>query len=123
MTDERVSRRNNMDTGEAGDRRSNGTMDVSIEMAMVATPIAVRSRGATIFETIERKGNGNHRKSSEAPATALALSDWRSLMERTMRQQAQELIQMNRTVGYLAILLEAQVAREAAKWPGMLTWI
>jgi len=57
---------------------------------------------------------------SEAPA---APSDWRSRIERTIRQQAQEQTQLHRTVGHLAILVEAQAAREEAQWLAMMTWM
>jgi len=43
-------------------------------------------------------------------------------MERTVRQQAQELMQLDRTVGHLTNMLEAQEACEEAQWRGMLTW-
>ena len=44
-------------------------------------------------------------------------------MERTMRQQAQELTELHRTVGHLTNLVQAQAAREEAQWLGMRTWM
>jgi len=44
---------------------------------------------------MEKNENGRRRSRSEALA---APSDWRSRMERTIRQQAQELMQMHRRV-------------------------
>jgi len=44
-------------------------------------------------------------------------------MESTIRQQAQELMQLHRTVGHLANLLEARAACEEAQWQGMMTWM
>jgi len=44
-------------------------------------------------------------------------------MERTIQQQAQELMQLHRTVGLLAILVEPEAAREEAQWLGMMIWM
>jgi hypothetical protein len=123
MTEARVSGRSDLDTGEAGDGRSDAPMDVAMEMATAATPVAAGTTGTTIVELTERNENGKRRRRSEAVATAVAPSDWRSRMERTMRQQAQELTQLHRTVGHLTNLLEAQAAREEAQWRGMMTWM
>jgi len=123
MTEARVSGRSDLDTGEAGDGRSNAPMDVAMEMATAATPVAAETAGTTIVEPMERNENGKRRRRSEAVATAVDPSDWRSRMERTMRQQAQELTQLHRTVGHLTNLLEAQAAREEAQWRGMMTWM
>jgi len=56
-------------------------MDVAMEMATAATPIAAETAGAAIFEPMERNENGKQRRRNEAPA---APSDWRSRMERTI---------------------------------------
>jgi len=114
MTEARGSERSDLDTGEAGDRRSDAPVDVAMEMTTAETA------GATIFELMERNENGKRRRRSEAPATP---SDWRSRMERKMRQQAQELTQLHRTVGHLTNLVQAQAAREEAQWLGMRTWM
>ena len=95
-------------------------MDVAMEMATAATSIAAETAGATIFEPMERNENGKRRRRSEAPA---APSDWRSRMERTIRQQAQELTQLHRTVGQLANLVEARAAREQAQRLAIMTWM
>jgi hypothetical protein len=71
-----------------------------------------------MFELMERNENGKRRRRREAPATS---SDWRSRMERTMRQQAQELTQLHQTVGHLTHLVQAQAAHEEAQWLGMRT--
>jgi len=44
-------------------------------------------------------------------------------MERAARQQAQELMQLHRTVRHLTNMLEAQASREEAQWRGLLTWM
>jgi len=44
-------------------------------------------------------------------------------MERWIRQHAQELMQLHRTVGHLANLVAAWVACEEAQRLGMMTWI
>jgi hypothetical protein len=122
MTEARASGRSDLDTGEAGDGRSDAPMDVAMEMAMAATPVAAETAGAITVEPMERNKNGKRRRRSEALASAVATSDWRSCMERTKRQQAQELTQLHRTVGHLTNLLEVQAAREEALWRGMMTW-
>jgi len=94
--------------------------NVAMEMAMAATAIAAETAGATIFEPMERIENGKRRRRSEAPAPP---SDWRSRMERTIRQQAQELTQLHQTVGHLANLVEARAAREEARRLAMMTWM
>jgi len=104
-----------LDAGEAGDGRSDPPKDMVMEIATAAT-----SAGVTIFEPTERNENRNWRRRSEAPATP---SDWRSRMQRTIRQQEQELPQLHRTVGHLPNLLEALAAREEAQWQGMMTWM
>jgi len=76
--------------------------------------------GRNQFEPMEGNENGKQRRRSEAPATP---SNWRSRMERTMQQQAQELTQLHRTVGHLTNLVQAQAAREEAQWLGMRTWM
>ena len=78
-------------------------MDVAMGMVM-ATDIAAETAGAGIFEPMERNENGKRRCRSEAPA---APSDLRIHMETTIRQQAQELTQLHRTVAHLANLVEA----------------
>jgi hypothetical protein len=123
MTEARASGRSDLDTGEAGDGRSDAPMEVVMEMATVATPVAAETAGAITVEPMERNQNGKLRRRSEALATAVAPSNWRSRMERTMRQQAQELTQLHRTVGHLTNLVEAQAAREEAQWRGMMTWM
>jgi len=83
MTDVRVSGRSDLDAGEAENGRSDAPMDVAMEMATAATSIAGETAGATILEPMERNENGKRRRRSEAP---VAPSDWRSRMERTIRQ-------------------------------------
>jgi len=120
MTAVRESERSSLEKEEAADGRSYAPMDMAMEMEMAVTSIAAQTPGATIFEPIKRSENGQQRRRSDAP---VAPSDWRSRMERTIRQQAQELTQLHRTVGHLANLLEAWAAREEAQWLGMMTWM
>jgi len=58
MTEVRVSRRSQLDGGEAGDVTSDAPMDVAIEMARPAIPGAKETAGATIAEPMERNQNG-----------------------------------------------------------------
>jgi len=120
MTKFRVSGRSDLDAGEAGDGRSDAPIEVVMEMATVATSIAAETAGATIFELMERNENGKQRRRSEALA---APCDWRIQMERTIRQQAQELTQLHRTAGHLANLWEIWAARNEAQWQGMMAWM
>jgi GTP cyclohydrolase III len=76
MTEASVSRRSDMDTGEAGDGRSDLPMDMAIEMAVAtaATPIAAETEGTTIDEPMERNGSAQSNRRSEALVTAVALA-------------------------------------------------
>jgi len=122
MSEVRVSDMSHLETGEAGNRRSDAPMVVPMEMATAATAITVETAGATIFELMERYENRKWRSRMEAQATALAPSDWRSRMDRTVQQQAQEVMQLNRTFGHLTNVLEAQATPDQALWLGMMTW-
>ena len=105
---------------EAVGGRSDTPIHRAMEMATVVTSIASETVGATIFEIMERNENGKRRRRSEAAA---APSDWRTPMERTIRQLAQELTQLHRTVGHLTNLCEVRAAREKAQWQGMMAWM
>jgi len=120
MTKHTVSEGSDLGAGEAGDGRSAVPMDAAMEMAMATTSIAAETALATIFEPMERNGNGIRRRRSLAAA---APSDWRGSMERTIRQQAKELTQLHRTVGHLANVLESRAPRKEAQWLGMMTWM
>jgi hypothetical protein len=95
-------------------------MDVAMEMATAATSITADSAGTTIFQPMERNDNGTRRRISEAVA---APCDKWSHMVRTIRQQAQELTKLHRTVGHLANLVEARAAHEVAQRLSMMTWM
>jgi len=120
MTESRASGRSDLDVGEAGNERSDAPMDVAMEMATAPTSITPETGGATIFELMDRNENGKRRRRSEALE---ALSDWGSRMERTIRQQAQELTQLHRTVGQIANLVDARAARKEAQRLAMMTWM
>jgi len=109
ITEFRRSGRSDLDAEGAGKGRSEVPMDVAMEMATAATPIAAETPGATISDAMERNKNRKRRRRREAPA---APSDWTSSMERTIRQQAQELKQLHRTVRHPANLVEARAARK-----------
>lgn len=81
----RVSGKSDLDTGEAGDGKSNARIDVAIAMATEATPMAVETLRATKVDLTERNENRKRRTTSEALATTMAPSIWWSRMERTMR--------------------------------------
>jgi hypothetical protein len=111
-----VWERRDQDMGEVGDGRKDAPLDVPIEMATVGTPNAMETEGATIPQKMERNDHGQWRWGSEAVGSTVATSDWRSCMEKTIRQQAQELIQLHRTVGHLVNLCEARETRQEAQW-------
>jgi hypothetical protein len=104
MNEVRVSRRSDLDEGEAGTGWSDATVHVAMEMATVATSTATETTGATVSEPIARNHHGKRRWRSEAPAADIT---WRSRMDRTIQQQAQELRQLHQTVVHLAKLVEA----------------
>jgi hypothetical protein len=92
MTEARVSERSNLEMGEVGDRRSVVPMHVAMVMMTAATPTPTVTAGSTMVEPIERNKQGKWRRSSKAPVTP---SNWMRHMERTMRQQAQVLMQLH----------------------------
>jgi len=49
--------------------------------------------------------------------------DWRSQMERTVRQQAREVTQLQQNIDRMARMLEAHPARKEAQWRGMIEWL
>jgi hypothetical protein len=116
-TNLRVSGRSDLDTGEAGTGRSNVPMDMVIEMAMAVAAITTEAECATIFGPTERNEMGIRRRTSEVPAGP---SDWRSRIERTIRQQSLELTQLYRMVVHLVCLVEAQASREEAPQLAMM---
>jgi adenylate kinase len=81
MTDIRVSKRSDRDTGEARDGMSEATMVMAMEMATVVTLIAADTAGAGTLELIERHKNGKRRRRSEALATDFSPRDWSSRTE------------------------------------------
>jgi hypothetical protein len=95
-------------------------MDVVMEVATAATAITVESAGTIIFEPLERNEKRKWRRRSEAPAGP---SDLRSRMERMIRQRAQELTQLNRTIGHLENLVESGTVRKEAQRLTMITWM
>ena len=56
---------------------------------------------------------------NETPEQGSTMQDWRSRVERTVRQQALEVTQLNQTINRIARMLEAHAAREEAQWLGM----
>jgi hypothetical protein len=123
MTEVRVSERSGLDTGGVADGRSDAPMDMAMEMATAATSIAVETAGEDTLEPMEKNENGMWRRRSEVPATAWALRDWRSRMERAAQQHARELAQLHRTIAKMAHMLETQTALQETQWRGMKTWL
>jgi hypothetical protein len=93
---------------------------VAIEIATAVIAFAAETAGATIFEPLERNENGKRTRRSQAPE---APSHWTSRMESTIRQRAQELTQLNRTVGQHANLVETCAAHAEAQRLAMITWL
>jgi hypothetical protein len=92
-------------------------------MAMAAAHVTTETVGAAIAQPMERNENGTRTRRSEHLAPAVAPSNCRCRMEKTMRQQAHELTQLHQTIEYIIHQLEAQAARKKALWQGMMTWM
>jgi hypothetical protein len=78
MTEARGSEWSDLGTGEAGDRRSHVRMDVAKEMPTTVTRTTAETAGTTRFEAMQKNGNWERRRKSEALLTP---SNWRSRME------------------------------------------
>ena len=122
MTEVRVSERRGLDTGEAADGRSDAPLDMAMEVATAVTSIAAGTAGEAALEPMERNENGKRRR-SEVPATAWALGDWRSRMERAAQPQAHQPAQLQRTISKMANMLETHTALQEAQWRGMKSWL
>jgi hypothetical protein len=118
MTEFRESGKSNLDAGESGNGRGDVPVDVAMEMATAATSIATETAGATIFEPMERIKNGIWGRSSEAPVAPSDRSCW---MERTISQQAQELMGLHQTGGHLAKVAGERAVHEEARPVAMTT--
>jgi len=93
----------------AGEARS-----VAGDASGEATPVTFTAAS----EHWERNKNGK-RLRSEISESSSAAGDWRSRMERTMRQQAREVAQLHQTVDKMARLVEANAVCEETQWLGM----
>jgi len=98
-------------------------MDMGMEMATAVTSIAAETAGKDTLEPLERNQNGKRRRRNEVPATAWALGDWRSRMERAAQQQASELAQLHRTIAKMANMVERHTALQEGQWRGMKSWL
>jgi len=123
MTEVRGRERSCLDAGEAADRRSDAPMYMAMEMATVVTSITAGTAGEDTLEPLERNANGKRRRRYEVPATAWALGDWRSRMERAAQQQARELAQLHQTIAKMANMLEMHTALQEVLCRGMKTWL
>ena len=120
LTKVRGRERSDLDAEQGGEERSDAPIDVAMEMVTAATSIAAETAATTILEPIGGNYNGKRTGRSQAPA---APSDWRSRMERTIRQQAQELMHLHLTVGHLANLWEVRAPCEEEQWQGIIMWM
>jgi hypothetical protein len=98
MTEVRVRVRRRLDTGGVADGRSDAPMDMAKEVATAVVAIAAETVREDTLESMERNEIGQRRRRSEFPATAWALGNWRSRMERVAEQQACELAELHRTI-------------------------
>jgi len=101
--------------GAGGIEAATGGAGIS---SMTCDPTAT----ANATEQLVHYENGMRLRSGD-PEASRAPSDWRSRMERTMQQQAQELTQLHRTVRHQSNVLHAHATREEAQWLGMMTWM
>jgi hypothetical protein len=81
MTEDRVSERSDLDTGEAEEWRSHAPMDVEMVMTTAAIPTTAETADPTLFAQIDRNKQRKRIIRNGAPATP---SNWRSNIERTM---------------------------------------
>jgi len=123
MTEVRRIERSRLDTPEAADGRSNVPMDMAMEMATAVTSIAVETARQVTLEPMERDENGKRPRRSQVPATAWALVDWRSRMDRAAQQQARELAQLHRTIAKMVNLLVTHTALQEKQWGRMKMWL
>jgi hypothetical protein len=66
------------------------------------------------------KWNKNSKRlRSKIPQSASAPGDWRSRMERAIRQQAREMAQLHETFDNMARMVEAHPSCEEMQWLGM----
>jgi len=119
ITEFKVSSRRDLDMAEAGNVKNNAPMDAVMEMEMAETSIATQTASATIFEHMERNEKWQRRTSSEPSA---ASSYWWSCMERTIQQQAQELLKLHQTVGHRATMVGAWASCMVPQRLARLTW-
>ena len=91
MTESRLSKKSSLDTEGVRGGTSDTCIGVVMEMVTAVSHIPGESAGTTIFEPMERIEYRKGRSRSEAIATAIAPSDWRCTMERTIRREAPEL--------------------------------
>jgi len=73
-------------------------------------------------EQWEHNWNGKRLK-NETSEPVNALGDWRSRMERTVRQQWRKATQLHQTVHRMARMLEAHRVHEEVQWHGMIEWL
>jgi len=95
MTEVRGSEKSALDKGEAADGRSNGPMYTAMEMATEVTSIATETAGEATVQPMDRNQNGKQGRRGEVLATAWALGDWKSHIERTAKPEARELAQLH----------------------------
>jgi len=104
------------DRGRAGERGG-----VANRVRGIASMTRAASATPTASDQLERNGN-RKRLRNWRPEDSRAPSDWRSRMERTMRQLAQELTQLHRTIIHVTNLLEAKALCEGTQLLAMMTW-
>jgi hypothetical protein len=122
MTEVRASERRGLDTGEVAEGRSDAPMDMAMEMATAVKSIAAGTAGETTLQPMERYENGKRRR-SKVPATAWALGDSRSRMERAPHQKPRELAQLHRTIAKMSNMPETYIELQEAQWRGMKSWL
>lgn len=87
-----------------------------------------RSEKTTIVSFMAASAQWEHNKNgtrlrNETSEPVRALGDWRSRMERTVRQQEHEVTQLHQTIDRMARMLVADMAHNEAQWHGMKEWL
>jgi hypothetical protein len=88
MTKFTVSTRSDLETEEVANGRSDAPMDVAMKMAKAPISCGMETVDKHVLELMEGNENAKRRRRSDAPA---ALNNWKTRIERTIPQHAQEL--------------------------------
>ena len=110
LTEVRGNTKNGLDTGEAADGSSDAPREMAMEIATALSSIAAETAGEDTLQPREKNANRKGKRRSDVLATAWALCDWMSGMERAAQQQARKLAQLHRSITRMANKLVTNIA-------------